>query len=354
MSNASTIPIQKTINFCSTQADLLPLCNVGGYQDEPALTLANDALSDIFTDPNDYVFNRVEMPPVFTCPNKQDYLFAGATAFTLQQATALLTPSAYPSQGWAIDLAANNAITVTQVAGSPPYLLVTVNTLEPHRFVVGQTVYMTGVQNVNYNSIFSDNGSFSNWSNGWPIVSIPTPTSFTFIATAGMSAADVTGAPGIFNFAYATSASLTEVNNNTSPPNVRACTARRELAVSSRVSDPENVSVIADLGNGIIKVRFLWVPGGVVWACNIVYQAKPPLKVALTDTWAPVPDNFIAVINQAMVYRMYRYLNDARADNEYKKLQAEISKTQAADDATATDVNVQPPCLMDDSTWSGY
>src|ERR1700740_378576 len=102
MSN-STITLQNRLNFASTHGDLLPLAGVGGYTDEPALTLCNDALSDLISDPNDWVFNRVEMAPVYTCANKQDYLFAGATAFSLGGT----------SQGWAIDLASNSAITVS-------------------------------------------------------------------------------------------------------------------------------------------------------------------------------------------------------------------------------------------------
>jgi hypothetical protein len=156
---ASTIPLQKTVNFCSTHADLLPLANVGGFTNEPALTLCNEAISELISDPNDWVFNRVEMPPLFTCANKQDYLFAGACAFTLNVNPVNGATQSSPSQGWAIDLASNSAITVA--SGT-----VTVKTLETHRFVVGQIVYLTGVvmttgTTANYNSTFTDNGSVS-------------------------------------------------------------------------------------------------------------------------------------------------------------------------------------------------
>src|SRR5690348_17429017 len=70
----STITLQSTLNFASTFAELLPLANVGGFTNEPGLTICNDAVSDIICDPNDWVFNRNEMNPLFTCPNKQDYL----------------------------------------------------------------------------------------------------------------------------------------------------------------------------------------------------------------------------------------------------------------------------------------
>ena len=337
MSNCNKT-LQQTVNFVSTHADLLPLAGVGGYCDEPALTLCNDVLSDLISDPSDWVFNRVEMAPVFTCANKQDYLFAGASAFVLSAAP---TPSAViaPSMGWAIDLASNSAITV---AGG----VVTVKTLEVHRFTAGSTVYMTGNGLAAYNSNFTDNGLVSQWNNGWVITSIPTPKSFTFAAASGQNNGDITGAPGITNFGYGTSATLQELNNNSSPPNKYPLTYFRELPDTSRIAQPEKVSVIADLGTGVLKIRFAWIPSWTVFSALIVYQAMAPTKVALTDNWAPFPDNFSVVYQQGLIYRMYRYLNDSRADTEYKKLQAEIAKVQEADNGSPSDVHMQPDSLM--------
>jgi hypothetical protein len=336
---ASTITLQSVVNFCSTHSDLLPLSGVGGYANEPALSLCNDVLSELITDPNDWAFNRVEMAAFYTAANKQDYLFAGASAFTLASGTSAST-------GWGIDLSSNNAITVS---GG----VVTVNTLEAHRFAIGQTVYLTGVTMsagtaANYNSVFTDNGTSSQWTVGWVITAVGTK-SFSFAATAGQNNADAGGAPGINNFAYATSASMVDVNNNSSPPNVTTLTVRRELVTSSRVSMPEKVCVLADLNTGVLKLRLLWLPSTTTYAVSVVYQAQAPIKTALNQTWAPFPDSYSAVIRQALLYRMYRYLNDSKQDDEYKKLQAEIAKTQATDDGTLTDVGLQPEFgLMDD------
>lgn len=342
MLSNSTIPIQKTVNFCSTHADLLPLAGVGGYTDEPAITLANDAMSDIFSEPNDYKFNRTEMGMIVTCPNRIDQLFAGAIAFSLGAT----------SQGWGIDLSSNSAITVT---GG----IVTVNTLEAHRFAVGDVVYLNNViMSVGtpgkYNATFTDNGSTSSWSGGFTLTAIGTK-SISFTAVSGQNNNDVGGAPGINDFAYATSASFQEMNNNSSPPNIQPCTIYRELAIISRVANPDKVAVMADLGTGVIKVRYGWVPGSTTWGCNIVYQAKPPLKGALTDTWAPIPDRFQSLFNQALLYRMYRYLNSPNADNEYKKLLTEIAKVQATDQAEESDVYMQPENpIMDNSYWGWW
>jgi hypothetical protein len=356
--NNCTITIQSVVNFCSTHADLLPLSGVGGYTSEPALSLENDALSDLISDPNDWVFNRVEMPAVFTCPNRQTILFAGATAFSLSA-----TPTGTQigtSQAWAIDLASNNAITVS---GG----VVTVNFLEAHRFNIGDWIYLTGVVMTTgttsaYNSVFSDNGTLSQWTGAWQITNIGTMY-VQFAATTGQNNSDVGGAPGITNFGYATSADMRELNNNSSPPNQYPINVKRELPVVSRVCNPEKICVLADLGTGVLKIRWHMVPGSTMFSHVIVYQARAPLKTVLTPgtgstaapdgTWYPFPDQYAAVYRQALLYRMYRYLNDAKADNEYKKLQAEIAKVQATDDATQTDTNLQPEVGLMDDSYSG-
>jgi hypothetical protein len=352
MSN-STITLQNRLNWASTHGDLLPLAGVGGYTDEPGLTICNDALSDLISDPNDWKFNRVEMPMLVSCPNKQDQLFAGACIFTLAF-TGANPSTGWVSQGWGIDLASNSAITVS---GG----FVTITTLEPHRIPVGALVYMTGnvagtgsAANASvYNSTFTDNATNSSWSGGWTVTAIGAKT-VTFAAVSGQSNGDILGAPGIANYGYLTSATFQELNNTSSPPNLQPCTAYRELPKVSLVGNPDKISVLADLGTGVLKIRYHTVPSSVVWGAHMVYQAKAPLKTALANTWAPFPDNFQAVINQALLYRMYRYLNDPKADNEFKKLQAAIAKAQGTDMAETTDVSLQPESLMMDGYYNSF
>ena len=346
MSN-TTITLQSVVNFASTHGDLLPLAGVGGYTDEPALSLCNDTISDLTAQPNDWKFNRVEMPRLFSCPNKQDQLFAGACIFTLGYAT-VGSVGAWQSQGWGIDLASNSAITVSNG-------VVTVNTLENHRIPVGAQVYMDGVYFTTgtasaYQSTFTDNGSSSGWTVFWTVTAIGLK-SISFAASAGQNNSDIGGAPGITNYGYLTSASLQELNNTSSPPNIQPCTVYRELPYISHVSNPSSIAVMQDLGTGVLRIRWAKVPGSTVWVALPVYQAKAPLKVALTDNWAPFPDNFSAVYRQGLLYRMYRYLNDPKADNEYKKLQEEIARVKGTDQAELTDVNVQGECLMDNGTY---
>jgi hypothetical protein len=336
MSN-STLTLQSVVNLCATHADLMPLSNVGGYANEPALSLCNDAISEIITVDRDWKWNRNEMAMLVTCPNKQDYQFGGASAFTLGTGSA----------GAAIGLASNNAITESSTT-------VTVTTLEAHRFSVGQTVYMTGNTVAAYNSTFTDDGSQSTWSGGWTITAVPSSTTFQFThASSGLANS---GAAGITNFGWLTSASLVEMNSNSSPQNIRHVKAVREITPWSKVGDPDKVCVLKDNGDGTLKIRFYYVPGTTIWGTNLVYQAKAPLKASLAETWSPIPDQNSAMVRQALIYRMYRYLNSPRAEVEYQKLQAEMARMLGADNSEESNVYLVPDeTLLDLPTyWTGF
>jgi hypothetical protein len=324
------------INFAGTHAKLVPLCDVGGYTNEPALSICNDALSSLLTTGNDWKFNRNDdLAMLVTSTNKQDYLFAGASAFTFGST----------SSGACIDLASKNSVTVS---GG----VVTVNTLEPHRFKVGDTVFMSGNTLPAYNSSYFDDGNSSGWTTGW-VVTVTTAKSFSFAVTTGQNSGDVTGAPGIADFGWLSSSTMVELNNNSSPQKIQVLTAVKSLQPISKVANPEKVSVEKDYGNGVLKVRFSYVPGSNIWGVSLIYQLAAPVRTDLSQNWAPFPDSHSAVYRQAVIYYMYRYLNDPRSESEYAKLQQEIAKAQGYDDNEQSDIFICPEdgSIIDSLYW---
>lgn len=359
---ASTLTLTAVANFCSVHADLLPLTGVGGYTSEPFLSIASDAMSEIINNEQDWKWNSVEMfdcistfMPLVTSLNKQDYLFAGACAFVLNfSATGAVLSPQVTSSGAAIDLTSNSAITVT--AG-----VVTVKTLEPHRFVVGNIVNLLGVSfttgtAANYNAVYTDTGSNATWPTGYTITAVSSK-SFSFAAGTGQNNGDVGGAAGITDFGWLSGVTMMELNNNSSPPNWRQMKAVRNLPKWSRVSDPEQVSVVQDYGTGVLRIRFNQIPGGVIWAVNFIYQKSAPLFTTLTyTTWAPIPDSYGDLIRQAVMYRMYRYLNpnSQAAVDEQKKFQQVLSKSLGHDCAEESNVYLQPTDGIVDDYWPSY
>lgn len=363
---ASTITLQSISNFCSTHSDLLPLTGVGGFTSEPFISIANDAMAEIINDAQEWKWNSVEtcdliatFAPLITSTNKQEYLFAGACAFVLQVSGNNQTTSS----GAAIDLISNGGVTVT---GG----VVTIKTLEPHRFLVGNVVNLLGLVFTTgtaskYNSTYSDNGSITAWSTGYTITAVTTNT-FSFAAGTGQNNNDVGGAPGfgianggstqLQGMGWLSGASLMELNNTSSPPNWRHIKAVRSLTKQSRVSDPEKVCVVQDYGTGVIRIRFQQIPGGVIWAVNLIFQAAKPLLTNMAGTWSPIPDKYDDLIRQAALYRCYRYLNpnSTATVNENKKFAAVLAKSKGTDMAEESNVYLQPEQGLVDDFWPSY
>jgi hypothetical protein len=316
-------------------------------------------MQELLSHPHDFKFNSVDMPFFVTANCQQDYLFAGATAFQLSLNQSG-SNTAVASAGAQIDLASNNAITVS---GG----VVTVNIIQgqmAHQLTVGATVYMAGVTmttgtSANYNSTLTRTASSNIWSGGWVITAI-TATSFSFAAVAGQNNSDVGGAPGITNFGWLASATCTELNNQSPVGNIRPVEAVRNLALSPRPNNPTKICFRKELLNpstgastGVIQLRLSEPCSSTMWRIEPVYQAKAPLLTALTQTWAPFPDELGFVYRQGLIARMYRYLNSPQQVAEFQKAEAAILKATGADDREMSDVHCYPESSLVDGTWYG-
>lgn len=301
----------------------MPIADVGGFSNEPALSLCNDTLQELLAQPFNWKFNSKTAPLLVTQMYRQDYLFAGASAFTSEG-------------GVGIDLKSNNAITAVGTT-------ITVKCLQPHNFSVGKTVYMTGNTVDAYNSVFNQTPAGSSWSGGWVITS--TPDTKTFVFTHGTSGLAASGAPGITDASWLESCTMIDVNATDPLPRPWIVKAVRTLQPSSTTSRPEKVSLVSE-SNGVITVRFANVPGSTVWGVSLVYQAKAPSKTDLTQNWSPFPDEFGFVFRQMFLARCYRYLDHKRADNEYLKAQAMVKKALGHDDTEDSDQHVSPETTL--------
>lgn len=334
----STLSIQNIINVCSQFTELIPLVGVGGVANEPALTIANECMSELLGEKFPWRCNRKEMPSFFTMRNQQDYKFAGAAAFGLNDA-----------QGVSIGLASNSAITESSFT-------VTVNTLDPHNFKVGDPFFMTGNTVAAYNSTFTQSPDSSAWSGGWTIASTPTTTSFTFLhASSGLSAS---GAPGITDYGWLESGSLIDPASGNTPQNTKVVDTVRQLQPNSLVQNPEKICVIQDLQTGVIRLRFNG-PVAQRWQGNLVYQAKPILKTALTGAsvgdWSPFPDELAYVYRQMFLAQAFRFANSPRSEIEYQKAQANIMRGLGSDDRENSAEFLVPTTPLVNSTYgSGW
>lgn len=306
----------------------MPLVGVGGVANEPALSLANDTLSELLSQPFAWKFNRTQANILVTTQNRQDYQFAGASAWT-------------QNYGAAIKLASANGITQSG-------FVVTVNTIQPHNFSVGETVYQAGAGVAAYNSVFTSTPSGSAWTGGWVITATPTTTSYTF--THAASGLGTSGAPGITNMSWLESATMVSMNDTGSAQYVYPLLAVRTLQAVSFTSLPDRVSILSDDGAGTLTIRFRYLPGSTPYGVTLIYQAAPPLLTSLSSTWTPFPDRLAFVYRQMFLALCYRFAESNRADIEYQKAQAAIARALGSDDRELSEEYVTP----DSSIMAGY
>lgn len=303
----------------------MPLASVGGFNNEPALSLANDTVAEILAEPRAWKFNRATLNLFVPHMNRQDSLFAGACAFTLSSSGNL--------GGVGIALKSKNGITTTGFPGT-----VTVNTLDAHDFNVGDTVYMTGNADAVYNSTNSITPSASQWTGGWVITAVPTSTSFQFAATAGQTIAS--GAPGVTNWGWGEYATMSNQQEDSSPRSVRFLEVEKKLQPISYVGIPNKIAV-TDNEDATLTIRTADVTGAGPWGISLVYQEKAVPLADLTKTF-PIPDEYAFVVRQVFLAKAFDYFGSGRAQLADQKAQRAILKALAREDSEGDDAHFVP------------
>lgn len=334
-----TYTLQNIINYALTKVELLPIAGLGGITNEPALSICNDTIQEILGEPYDWKFNRTEMTPFVLRAGQEDYLFAGGAAFTLGST----------AQGAAIDLQSNNAITES---GN----VVTVKTLEPHGFSVGDVVYLInvfasdGTTASAYTATLTVSASSGSiWSGGFPITAVTSKT-FQFAG----STSETTGSNGINNWGWGTSATIVDVLDTSIVRKTRQLQVVKELTPTSDAQAwPKKICMLQDKGTGVLKFRLREVPN-YPWLVNLVYQAKAPVKADLTRLWDPIPDEYSYVYRQGVMAKAYDAVGSQKFQVEYEKFQTQIRKALGEADREEDDIYVTPAESLMGSDFSGF
>lgn len=318
-----TETLQTIVNLASTHVELMPLAGVGGYSNEPALSLCKSVFQELLASPLDWKFNRAEMNYLCTSPYRQDYLFAGATIFSLGG----------NAQGAGLDLASNNALTISG-------LTVTIKTLDQYNGAVGDVCYIRGTGS-NYDSTFTQNGVTSQF--GGNTYAITNISGLTITATLTGIASGTSGSAGITDFGWLAGGTMVSPMTTSAILPTRHVEATRDIQpYGYSAAFPEKVCVVKDNNDGTLKIRFYPVPGNSPWLVSLVYQKKAPIFTALSNTWAPFPDELSYVYRQGFLAAAYRYINSPRADAEAQKFQVLINKALGAEDREEVDIRLYP------------
>lgn len=173
------------MDWCSTHTSLQNYFRVGGQNNEPAMTICNSMQQALLVRPMAWKFNRKVLDStngafLVTQYGVQDYRHAGACAFVLQAGAG-----SSPFGGVGVDMTYSpvrgGVAGITVAAG-----IATVQTIDPHPFQPGQTVFLSGVMDSVFNSVFTANGlaRTSAWTSGFTILTAADQFHFTFAAPA--------------------------------------------------------------------------------------------------------------------------------------------------------------------------
>lgn len=302
----STITVQALIDYVRTFDWTVPTVGLAGYDDEPALSFANDIIQKIIAKNNPWKWNSYLVPAFFSNPFQQDYP----------------TNISSSNMGW---LESATFTDINNPTGSPQFFV------KPPLQCVARLLptYVCGVMNevswlLNRNAVTGSwpgpNMLFRN-----PLVSQgggPNSNPLTAITDPNGNIQLVT--------TYGTTGSVqpTWPDALTSPG-----ITTQDGSVVWTVMDPLGVA---------FRINALGTPGSNIWQFNLTYQQKPPLITQTSQTFSPVPDELQFLIKQGFLTYCYKKSDRKTFQIEYAQWLEDIQEALGQSDRETQSFGVYP------------
>lgn len=287
---ASTLTLQEILDPLRTYPEVQPLTPVGGFTNQPALSIANDVLARMLAQPFNWKWNREYVPTFLSVSLQQDYITNVTDMGWLEQAVRLdINNTTNPKPFFTMESVRDLGQTSRQA--NPFNLSYLPNRLATMGVWTALTAYGSGygqaavpaspIQqfiDANGNILFINSNSLglSLNSPGYSGTTIPTTPPF------GTSGA-------VEPVLAANSAAGTTVVDGT---------------VTWTVADPDGYAI-----------RLAPIPpfSGLCWLIAPIYQKAPPLLTSLGLTIDPVPDDLAYLFRQGFLSMLYRHSPDPGA-----------------------------------------
>lgn len=311
----STISLRNVIDFTRTRTRMIQLVGVGGIPQQPGLDICNDVLQTLLSSPNNWKFNKAELPDFTTIPNQQDYIVSGSTAEVDRKAIVSLNSVLDNPPGL---VETGNVVLATYSEFAPDGIQGLGTSQMPPLFSVGDEVTIAGAGNDAYNGTFT-------------IDSVPSKTSFTYVLDVTGLAPD--GGQGINSWGWMEHATLEDWLSTAFVKPRRDIEVVSGLNVESIVQPPfkvcmqfERVLAKGPVTLSELMIRFWPVPSSQIWRALIFYQLKAQVKTSLSDTWAPWPDDLGYVLRSGVYAKGLDHGEDPRAPLADQKWQMDIAR----------------------------
>lgn len=303
MPNSNTT-LQSVIDYARLMPELEPVLAVGGFSQQPALTIANDTLIAMLSPGMNWKWNRFKSPVFYTNSWQQDYAVNNINVGWIEH-------------GFIVDI--NNT------ALPPPiWPLEVVRDLEKTSWIVGrigqvcwlpndQLTYVAWTASTLYTQII---GTPSN--PGTPVTQIQDPNGNYWRVTNNVNASVTSG-----------------TTQPTWPTTPVYPTYQSPSTVSTKVTDGSVIwEAINPSGQGY-RVNPLPSQSGLYYQINPITQKRPITFTNVTQTLEPIPDDYASYFRDGFIAHAYRHSKqpDVRAkfQDSYKMwidgMQQSLSKS---------------------------
>lgn len=334
---ASTLTVQKVGDQFRVYPELIPLLGVPGLTREPAITIANDVMQKMLAQNMDWKWNRAYVPTFLTVALQQDYVTS-------------VTDLGWLEQGWRIDI--NNSTNNGNLAPKPIF------TMEAVRDLI-----QTSSPNNPFNLSFIPNSLafLGTWTAntaigcGYGVAQTPISPIQQFMDVngnilyinsnslgLGINSPGFTGTP--ITLPPGNPYGITGGVKPSAPPNSAAGTLVTDNTVTWTVADPNGYA---------IRLVPLPAQSGLTWLVAPVYQKKPPIISSLTQTIAPIPDEYGYLFRQGFLAMLYDHAGSKKAQDAYMKWEeALFIALKGADREREQAVMYPGESIMGDSGWT--
>ena len=307
MSIGSTLTTQNLIDYArSAYEKSTSVLGLAGYDDEPALSWANDIIQHIFTKDDPWKWNSYNLPSILTQPYQQDYP----------------TNISVNLMGW---LESGTFVDINNPAGTPQYFVT------PPIQAVARLLptYVRGIPE-EYCWIYNRNARTATWPG--PGVLFQDPLVVNGGGPGNNPICAITDTNG--NILTVSQYGTTGTTQPTWPANgAPAGTIVNDGTVQWTVMDP----------NGIcIRVNALASFGSNVWQINPVYQRKPPVITDLNQTFDPIPDDLQFLIKQGFLCYCYKKSDPKMFQQEFQQWLLNVQEAMGASDRETQSFGIYP------------
>ena len=322
----STILLSTTISIVQTAKGMKPLTGVGGVSNQPALEIVNNTLQRLLAAPYDWRFNRLSILPFTTIAYQQDYVISNCNVFCKGR--------------YAIHLNAVNSPSGPGLSESGTTVTALFNDFAPNGLPsgggpsIGDIIAVNGANQAGYNITTG------------VITAVLSPTSFQYVA--GVSGLAPDGGQGLTNpgINWIAHVSLTDFQSSSQVIPTHDAEVASGLFMESIIQPPfkfanqvETIYSGGSVGAGqaypniVVPTMRAWpVPSSQVWGVYLFYQGKAPFKTALSQTWAPWPDDLSFVLTSNVKAVALDWFEDPRAVNSLLLADRDILKALGSKD----------------------